>query len=102
MGSSSTQSLLSFPKRAFMPSPKLLFSHYTRSLLWGCLTESKCREMFNFSHHVLNWSSQNCFSLSEMISPGNPKRHMILPHMNFITSLLVIVATEFDSTHFVK
>nr|GFA47820.1 hypothetical protein [Tanacetum cinerariifolium] len=84
-GSSSTQFLFPSPKRALMPSPRLLFALSTSPLDCGCLTDAKCCVIFSLSHQSLNVLSANCLPLSEIISPGMPKRHTMLSHTNFFT-----------------
>nr|GEV53106.1 hypothetical protein [Tanacetum cinerariifolium] len=88
--------------RALMPSPGLLFALSTSPLDCGCLTDAKRCVIFSLSHQSLNGLSANCLPLSEIISPGIPKRHTILSHTNFFTCPPVIVATAFASIHFVK
>nr|GFA96085.1 hypothetical protein [Tanacetum cinerariifolium] len=94
-GSSSTHFLFPSPKRALMPSHRLLFARFTSPLDCGCLTDAKCCVIFSLSHQSLNGLSANCLPLPEIISPGIPKRHTMLSHTNFFTCPPVIVATAF-------
>nr|GEY21162.1 hypothetical protein [Tanacetum cinerariifolium] len=81
---------------------RLRFALSTSPLDCGCLTDVNRCVIFSLSHQSLNGLSLNCFPLSEIISPGIPKRHTILSHTNFFTCPPVIVATAFASIHFVK
>nr|GEW57930.1 hypothetical protein [Tanacetum cinerariifolium] len=67
---SSSQFLILSSNRALIPSPKLLFSLSTKPLSCGCLTKVKHWRIHSFPHQSLNGLSMNCFSLSDIISPG--------------------------------
>nr|GFD11059.1 hypothetical protein [Tanacetum cinerariifolium] len=63
-GSSSTQFLFPSPRRALIPSPRLLFALSTSPLDCGCLNDVKCCVIFSLSHQSLNGLSANCLPLS--------------------------------------
>ncbi|GKD19765.1 hypothetical protein Tco_1208923 [Tanacetum coccineum] len=83
--SSPIQSLLLSSNRALIPSPKLLFSLSTKPFVCGCFTEAKHWRIHSFSHQSLNGLSQNCFPLSDTISPGRPNLQTMLSYTNFFT-----------------
>ncbi|GJV14573.1 hypothetical protein Tco_1359896 [Tanacetum coccineum] len=71
------------------------------SLACGCLTEAKHWRIQSFSHQSLNGLSLNCFSLSDMISPGRSNLYTMLSHTNFLTWAPVIVAIEMGLLAFI-
>ncbi|GJR59566.1 hypothetical protein Tco_1501728 [Tanacetum coccineum] len=74
-------------RRALIPSPKLRLALSTSPLDCGCFTEAKRCVIFNLSHQSLNGLSLNCLPLSEIISPGRPKRH--IERASYVNSPLV-------------